>query len=173
MRLRRDYFTSPIGPLRLLVDEQDRLRGLDFEGGREAADAALRRAHGPLTIVDGAAPDSVRAPLAAYFTGDLAALERIAVATSGGVFQEAAWAALRAIPVGQTRTYAQQAAAIGRPAAMRAIGQANHRNPVAIVNPCHRVIGANGQLTGYGGGLDRKIWLLRHEGVLVNWATAA
>ena len=114
----------------------------------------------------GKAPDSIREPLADYFNGDLNALDRIEVATNGTAFQEAAWAALRDIPAGATRSYAEQAAAIGRPKAVRAVGLANGANPVAIVNPCHRVIGADGELTGYGGGLDRKRWLLAHEGVL-------
>jgi methylated-DNA-[protein]-cysteine S-methyltransferase len=86
--------------------------------------------------------------------------------TSGTAFQEAAWAALRAIPAGETRSYGQQAVAIGRARAMRAIGRANGDNPIAIVTPCHRVIGADGDLTGFGGGLSRKRWLLKHEGAL-------
>jgi methylated-DNA-[protein]-cysteine S-methyltransferase len=82
----------------------------------------------------------------------------------GTEFQKAAWAALSRIPVGETRSYGAQAAAIGRPAAVRAVGMANGRNPIGVVVPCHRVIGADGALTGYGGGLERKRWLLRHEG---------
>jgi methylated-DNA-[protein]-cysteine S-methyltransferase len=104
--------------------------------------------------------------LIAYFDGELGALGEIEIATAGTAFQEAAWAALRAIPAGATRSYAQQAAAIGRPRAVRAVGRANGDNPVAIVTPCHRVIGAGGDLTGFGGGLHRKRWLLEHEGAL-------
>ena len=82
---------------------------------------------------------------------------------AGTIFQQEAWAALQQIPYGQTRTYQQQAAVIGRPAAVRAVGTANGRNPISIIVPCHRVIGANGSLTGYGGGLNAKQWLLAHE----------
>jgi len=85
----------------------------------------------------------------------------------GTEFQRTVWSALRTIPVGATRTYGQLAASIGRPTAPRAVGLANGRNPVAIVIPCHRVIGSNAALTGYGGGLPRKQWLLRHEGALL------
>jgi methylated-DNA-[protein]-cysteine S-methyltransferase len=115
---------------------------------------------------NGKAPPQITQALADYFDGDLAALDTIEVATNGTAFQEAAWAALRAIPAGATRSYAQQAAAIGRPKAVRAVGLANGSNPVGIVNPCHRVIGASGDLTGYGGGIERKRWLLEHEGAL-------
>ena len=101
--------------------------------------------------------------LDAYFEGDICALGSLRVAARGTPFQEKVWQGLRAIPPGQTRSYGQLAAAIGRPGASRAVGAANHANPVGIVVPCHRVIGANGALTGYAGGLDRKRWLLEHE----------
>ena len=90
----------------------------------------------------------------------------IAWATAGTPFQRSVWAALVEIPAGETVSYAALARRIGRPAAVRAVGLANGANPVGIVVPCHRVIGSNGALTGYGGGLPRKAWLLRHEGVL-------
>ena len=89
------------------------------------------------------------------------------VKTGGTAFQKAVWAALRAIPAGETRSYSQLAAAIGSPKAVRAAGLANGQNPIAVVVPCHRVIGANGTLTGYAGGLERKRWLLAHEGAAV------
>ena len=103
--------------------------------------------------------------MAAYFDGDLRGLDGLTVKTGGTAFQRAVWAALRAIPAGETRSYGQLAAAVGAPKAVRAAGLANGQNPVAVIVPCHRVIGANGTLTGYAGGLERKQWLLAHEGV--------
>ncbi|MGH7025536.1 MAG: methylated-DNA--[protein]-cysteine S-methyltransferase [Caulobacteraceae bacterium] len=166
MRLLLDHIPSPIGEIRLVFDDKDRLRALDFEDHSERNMKLLRRHYGDVPITEGKAPASITAPLKAYFDGDLSALERVEIATNGTPFQEAAWAALRAIPAGATCSYAQQAAAIGKPKAMRAVGLANGANPVGIVNPCHRVIGAGGDLTGYGGGMERKRWLLEHEGAL-------
>jgi methylated-DNA-[protein]-cysteine S-methyltransferase len=100
-----------------------------------------------------------------YFAGDLAAFDGARVAARGTAFQERVWSALRAIQPGETRSYAELAAAIGAPSAVRAVGAANGKNPVSLIVPCHRVIGKDGTLTGYAGGLDRKRWLLAHEGV--------
>jgi methylated-DNA-[protein]-cysteine S-methyltransferase len=105
--------------------------------------------------------------LEAYFAGDLAALDGVTTRTAGTEFQQQVWAALRTIPVGATASYGEIAAQIGQKGAARAVGAANNRNPVAIVIPCHRVIGANGALVGYGGGLERKLLLLRHEGAII------
>jgi methylated-DNA-[protein]-cysteine S-methyltransferase len=91
------------------------------------------------------------------------ALDTLKTATGGTEFQRTVWAALRAIPAGETRSYGQLAAAIGKPRAVRAAGLANGQNPIAVIVPCHRVIGANGTLTGYAGGVERKRWLLAHE----------
>jgi len=102
--------------------------------------------------------------LDAYFAGDLTAIDDVPVATNGTPFQRTVWAALRRIPAGTTTSYGALAASIGYPSAMRAVGLANGANPVAIIVPCHRVIGADHSLTGYGGGLPRKRWLLEHEG---------
>jgi methylated-DNA-[protein]-cysteine S-methyltransferase len=164
--LQLDQTPSPIGIIRLVTDEEGRLRALDFEDYEARNLALLRRHYGSAEMRGGKAPPQITQALADYFDGDLAALDTIEVATNGTAFQEAAWAALRAIPAGATRSYAQQAAAIGRPKAVRAVGLANGANPVGIVNPCHRVIGASGDLTGYGGGIERKRWLLEHEGAL-------
>jgi methylated-DNA-[protein]-cysteine S-methyltransferase len=101
-----------------------------------------------------------------YFAGDLDALDEIAVELHGTPFQTRVWTALRDVRAGTTISYAQLATRIGSPAAVRAVGAANGANPVAVVLPCHRIIGTNGSLTGYGGGLDRKRWLLDHEGVV-------
>jgi len=110
-----------------------------------------------------AAPSAVADPLDAYFAGRLEAIDAILVKTGGTAFQRAVWSALRRIPVGQTTSYGALAAAIDRPRAVRAVGLANGSNPIGVVVPCHRVIGANGSLTGYAGGLERKRWLLAHE----------
>jgi methylated-DNA-[protein]-cysteine S-methyltransferase len=101
-----------------------------------------------------------------YFKGDIAVLSNLPVATSGTPFQTNVWKALRKIKDGTAISYAELARRIGKPRAVRAAGLANGRNPVSIVVPCHRVIGSDGSLTGYGGGLPRKQWLLQHEGVL-------
>lgn len=102
--------------------------------------------------------------LAAYFRGDLAALDRIPVNADGTRFQKQVWTALRTVPAGNTVSYQELAKQAGAPNAVRAVAACNARNPVAIVVPCHRVIGSDGSLTGYGGGLSRKRWLLDHEG---------
>ena len=106
------------------------------------------------------------AVMARYFKGDIPALDTIPVELNGTPFQKTVWQALRRIPGGTTISYAELAKRIGEPAAVRAVGTANGANPVAVIVPCHRVIGSNGRLTGYGGGLDRKQWLLQHEGVM-------
>jgi methylated-DNA-[protein]-cysteine S-methyltransferase len=98
-----------------------------------------------------------------YFEGDLGVIERLPVETGGTVFQRTVWKALRDIPCGVTVSYAELARRIERPSAVRAVGLANGANPVGIVVPCHRVVGSNGTLTGYGGGIERKRWLLAHE----------
>ena len=108
---------------------------------------------------------AVRRALDAYFAGDLGAIDNISVATGGTPFQRTVWAALHRIPAGMTTSYGALAVTIGRPSAMRAVGLAVGSNPVAVIVPCHRVIGADHSLTGYGGGLARKRWLLAHEGL--------
>ncbi|RIK91560.1 MAG: cysteine methyltransferase, partial [Proteobacteria bacterium] len=109
------------------------------------------------------APRPVAAALAAYFAGDLGALGALAIRPGGTDFQRRVWDALRRIPAGATTSYGALAERIGRPGACRAVGLANGANPIALVVPCHRVIGADGSLTGYAGGAPRKRWLLDHE----------
>ncbi|MDX2167777.1 MAG: methylated-DNA--[protein]-cysteine S-methyltransferase [Deltaproteobacteria bacterium] len=106
--------------------------------------------------------------LDAYFAGELAAIDAVAVAPHGTAFQRAVWTALRRIPVGSTCSYSDLAQAVGSPTAVRAVGAANGANPIWLLIPCHRAIGADGSLTGYAGGLQRKRWLLEHEGALKN-----
>ena len=159
-----DRIETPVGEVLLITDEAGAVRALDFVDYEERMRRLLRRHYGEVALTPGRAPDTVRAAVQAYFAGDTGVLEGVAVTTGGTDFQRQVWAALRAIPAGETRSYGQLAAAIGRPKAVRAAGLANGQNPVAVIVPCHRVIGANGSLTGYAGGLDRKKWLLAHEG---------
>lgn len=160
-----DRIASPIGELVVISDERDRLRALDF-GDHEARMQRLRRVQDRAErrpLLAGRAPAIVTDALDAFFSGSLDALDAIEVYTGGTEFQRTVWAALREIPSGVTISYGHLARTIGRPGACRAVGLANGANPIGIVVPCHRVIGANGTLTGYGGGIERKRWLLEHE----------
>lgn len=158
-----DTLQTPLGGVLLATDADGAVRALDFEGFEPRIRRLLARHWPKAELVEGRGPAKVRAAVLAWFSGDLDALDGVTIRTRGTAFQEAVWAALRAIPRGQTRTYGQLAAAVGNPKAVRAAGLANGRNPVAVLNPCHRVIGADGSLTGYAGGLERKRWLLAHE----------
>ena len=158
-----DRVATPVGEVLLVTDREGAVRALDF-ADYEARMTRLLGRHAPgARVVEGRAPETVRRAVEAWFGGDLTALDGLTVRTGGTEFQRTVWKALRAIPAGETRTYGQLAAAIGSPKAVRAAGLANGQNPVAVIVPCHRVIGANGALTGYAGGLERKRWLLDHE----------
>lgn len=160
-----DRISTPVGDVLLVTDADGAVRALDFVDYEPRMMRLLGR-HAPgATLVAGRAPEAVRDAVEGYFAGEAGALDGLVVKTGGTAFQTAVWAALRAIPAGETRSYGQLAAAVGSPRAVRAAGLANGQNPVAIIVPCHRVIGANGTLTGYAGGLERKRWLLAHEGV--------
>ncbi|QRE75057.1 methylated-DNA--[protein]-cysteine S-methyltransferase [Methylobacterium aquaticum] len=157
---------SPIGTMLLVFDEEARLRALDWSDHEERMRRLLRLHYGTaFALRDAAVPSAIHDPLAAYFAGDLGAIDGLAVCTNGTAFQREVWAALRTIPAGTTLSYGALAQRLGRTKAVRAVGLANGANPVGLVVPCHRVIGANATLTGYGGGLHRKQWLLTHEGV--------
>lgn len=158
-----DRISTPLGEVLLVVDAAGAVAALDFEDYEDRMMRLLARYHGAFVLTSGRAPDAVRAAVAAYFKGDLTGLDGLSLKTRGTEFQREVWAALRTIPAGETWTYGRLATAIGRPKAVRAVGLANGQNPVAIIVPCHRVIGANGTLTGYAGGLERKRWLLAHE----------
>lgn len=160
---------TPTGDMLCVWHADGRVRALEWADKDDRFHALLARYQRPDTVLEmqETAPARVVHALAAYFEGDFAATAVIEVDPGGTAFQKEAWAALRRIPPGETRTYAEQAAAIGRPAAVRAVGAANGANPVAIIVPCHRVIGADGSLTGFGGGIERKRWLLAHEGAAV------
>ncbi len=156
---------SPVGTLVLWADG-DALVGLEFADAElRVSDlrARLEKALGPFEAVESPDPAGAVSRLRRYFAGELRALDDQQVRTWGSAFEEKVWAALRTIPVGESRSYQQIAAAIGAKGAARAVGAANGRNPVALVVPCHRVIAADGSLHGYGGGLARKKWLLEHE----------
>lgn len=158
-----DRVATPVGEVLLVTDGGGAVRALDF-ADYEARMTRLLGRHVPgAVVVEGRAPERVRAAVESYFSGDVRALDGLTVLTGGTDFQRSVWKALRAIPAGETRTYGQLAAAIGSPKAVRAAGLANGQNPIAVIVPCHRVIGANGTLTGYAGGLERKRWLLDHE----------
>jgi methylated-DNA-[protein]-cysteine S-methyltransferase len=158
-----DVLTTPIGEIDVVADAEGRLRVLEFHDQPQRLANALRRHHRGQAVESGAAPAAVRDGLAAYFAGGLAALRTIPWIIGGTAFQHQVWQALVEIPLGETTSYARLARQVGRPAAMRAVGAANGANPIAIVVPCHRVIGTGGALTGYGGGVERKRWLLEHE----------
>jgi methylated-DNA-[protein]-cysteine S-methyltransferase len=162
MPLILDRIDAPIGTL-LLVCDGEALVALDFDDDERGLRHDLAKLGFRETLESGTAPARVRQALERYFTGDPAAIDAIAVRYAGSPFRRQVHAALRTIPAGETRSYGEIAAAIGRPGASRAVGLANRSNPIAIVVPCHRVIGANGTLTGYAGGLARKRWLLAHE----------
>jgi methylated-DNA-[protein]-cysteine S-methyltransferase len=159
-----DTIDSPIGPL-TAAERAGRVCLLHFGPDGEAIDRIFERWH-PGEPRNRAPVPEIRAVLARYFTGEVAALDTVPVELNGTPFQKTVWQALRRIPGGTTISYAELARRIGDPAAVRAVGTANGANPVAVIVPCHRVIGSSGKLTGYGGGLDRKQWLLEHEGVI-------
>jgi methylated-DNA-[protein]-cysteine S-methyltransferase len=156
---------SPIGVILLLTDDRDRLRALDFDDHCSRREQHLDRHYGVggwLIREAGGEHVAVEA-IGRYFGGDMGALAGIATQCGGTAFQRSVWAALCTIEAGATRSYGAIAQQIGRAAAIRAVGAANGANPIGIVVPCHRVIGADGTLTGFGGGLERKQWLLEHE----------
>ena len=165
MELCYQRMPSPIGELHLIT-WGEALCVLDFGGYESRMRRLLERRFGPAEAVEGRVPNRIRETIEAYFEGNTGGIDDLATETRGTPFQERVWRALRDIPSGQTTSYGELARRIGEPTASRAVGLANGNNPVAIVIPCHRVIGADGSLTGYGGGLERKQWLLEHEGAL-------
>ena len=162
-----DRLTTPIGTALLIVDADGALRALDWEDHEPRMRQLLRRQYGAVALKAARAPRELKAALSAYFKGDLASLKTIKWRIAGTPFQRQVWTALPKIPAGTTKSYGALAAQLGMPRAMRAVGHANGSNPISVVLPCHRLIGANGALVKYGGGLARKRWLLEHEGVAV------
>lgn len=150
----------------MVTDERARLVAVDWTDHVPRMHRLLscQRGVSADALVPGSMPEPVRCALTRYFAGVLDALDALAVDPVGTPFQREVWSALRRIPPGTTWSYGALAATIGRPRAVRAVGMANGANPIGVVVPCHRVIGADRSLTGYGGGLARKRWLLTHEG---------
>jgi methylated-DNA-[protein]-cysteine S-methyltransferase len=159
-----DRIESPIGNIIIVTDEQN-MCALDYEAYQHRMHRLLGERYSQYNLVEAHDPLGYSTRIRKYFEGDLDAIETISVEAGGSEFQRDVWAMLRKIPVGTTVTYGQIAAKLGKPEASRAVGLANSLNPIAIVVPCHRVIGADDKLTGYAGGLERKRWLLQHEGV--------
>jgi methylated-DNA-[protein]-cysteine S-methyltransferase len=165
LRLLLDRLNTPIGEMLIVTDSEGNLRAIDWADYEARMRGLLRRHYGGggFTLEEGRAPQDVACAIEQYFAGDLTSLDALRVKTAGTAFQRKVWDALRKIPCGKTVSYAGLAAQIGQPRAVRAVGLANGANPVSVVVPCHRVIGSNGSLTGYGGGIHRKGWLLEHE----------
>ena len=163
---------SPIGPLALACDDAGVVRGLSFGDGLIGA---MRREYPGAAMAEGAAPAAVTREVAAYFDGDREALTRVdwsldgarSASGAGDGFQARVWRALAEVPAGLTISYGEMARRAGEPGAAQAAGVALNRNPIPLVLACHRVVGADGAMVGFGGGLERKTWLLRHEGALL------
>lgn len=176
---------TPLGELEIVTDQQGQLRALEWADFHHRLLQLLVRHYGvavspkemgskitssgaktSFSLNQDSVDTAVRQRIQDYFSGDLHAIDSLPVATAGTEFQRRVWQMLRTIPCGQIMTYGQMAAKLDNPGASRAVGLANGSNPISVVVPCHRVIGSNGALTGYAGGVDRKKWLLIHEGYL-------
>ncbi len=168
MKLTVARLDSPIGPLAVAVDADGRVRGLSFGGG---LGATMRREYGAVESVEGELPEALGEAVARYFAGDRTALATVECSLEGAAgeagFQARVWRALAEVPAGQTISYGEIARRAGEPGAAQAAGVALNRNPIPLVLACHRVVGADGAMVGFGGGLERKTWLLRHEGALL------
>lgn len=163
-----DRMATPVGVLVLIADEQGRLRAVDWTE-HEARLMKLLNTHyrtDRFQLQTQRNPGGLTDIMQRYFDGELGAINQVPVMTAGTEFQRTVWHQLRQIPCGEIITYGELARRIGRPTASRAVGMANGSNPISIVVPCHRVIGSQGALTGYAGGVQRKQWLLQHEGYL-------
>jgi methylated-DNA-[protein]-cysteine S-methyltransferase len=158
-----DVVGTPVGALAIVADEKGAMRMLSFDGESERWRKDFARRFPGAKLVAKRDPFGHASALRAYFAGDMDALDKIPVVFGGTPFQNKVWKQLRRIPVGKTLSYGALAKKIGEPKAMRAVGLANGSNPIAVIVPCHRVIGSDGSLTGFGGGLPRKKWLLEHE----------
>ncbi len=164
MKLLIDRLESPIGTI-VLITNGDRLCALDFADYEQRMLSLLSKRYQSFELVEHIDQQGFSSQIRAYLAGDYASVRDIKLDPGGTDFQQLVWQELRQIPVGKTITYGELAVRIGKPTAARAVGMANSLNPIAIVVPCHRVIGAGSKLTGYAGGLARKHWLLAHEGV--------
>jgi methylated-DNA-[protein]-cysteine S-methyltransferase len=164
--LQLDYIDSPIGTILIIVDGEQ-MCSLDFADYEQRMMTLLLRRYGPIHLTLTIDPCGFSNCIRDYFAGNYRCLDSIPVSTGGTVFQQQVWSMLRTIPPGTTINYGEIAAKLGKPSAYRAVGGANALNPIPIVLPCHRVVGADASLTGYGGGIERKHWLLQHEGYAI------
>ena len=160
-----DRVATPIGEMLVVADHDGNLRAVDWTNHEVRMRRLLRLHYGEdgFKLEPNCNPNDRSRAIRSYFAGELTAIDTLPVRTAGTPFQREVWRALRNIPPGTTVSYTELAGKIGRPTAVRAVGLANGSNPIGIVVPCHRVIGSNGSLTGYGGGMERKFWLLEHE----------
>ncbi|ACS85658.1 methylated-DNA--[protein]-cysteine S-methyltransferase [Musicola paradisiaca] len=163
-----DKLKTPLGELWIIADENYHLRAIEWCEYEEKLYRTLNKSYhrDPFVLLACNNPGGLTARLEDYFSGNLDAIANLPVAAVGTEFQQRVWRELRTISCGNTISYGQLAVRLGQPGAARAVGLANGSNPISIVVPCHRVIGANGTLTGYAGGIERKRWLLAHEGYL-------
>jgi methylated-DNA-[protein]-cysteine S-methyltransferase len=163
-----DRLATPVGELLIVADAEGRLRTVDWTDHEARMHLLLDRycGKGRYSMSPARDPGGLTKAMRSYFQGDIEVIDTLPVETAGTLFQRNVWQALRKIRRGTTISYAELAARIDKPKAFRAAGLANGQNPISIVVPCHRVIGSNGTLTGYGGGLPRKKWLLEHEGAI-------
>jgi methylated-DNA-[protein]-cysteine S-methyltransferase len=166
MELFIDRIDSALGKI-LLVSNGERLCALDYADYENRMMMLLKRHYPDFQLREVRDPQGFSSVIRAYLVGDIDGINYIPVNTGGTAFQQQVWSALRMIPPGTVLTYGELATQLGKPTAYRAVGMTNALNPIAIVVPCHRLVGANGALTGYAGGLERKRWLLQHEGVRI------
>lgn len=165
LQLLVDRVSTPIGEMLIVADRGGNLRATSWVEHEASMLRSLRLHYGAngFHLEPAHNPNGLTDAISSYFSGNLRAIDALPVQTAGTLFQREVWCALRQITCGTTVSYAKLAQRIGRPAAVRAVGLANGSNPVGVVVPCHRVIGSDGSLTGYGGGIERKRWLLAHE----------
>lgn len=163
---------TPLGEMLVVTDARGRLRALDWSDTEARLRSLLRRQYrgSSIELRPSATSSTATRAMRDYFRGDVFGIDQLEIATGGTDFQREVWRALRRIPCGESTHYGALAARLGKPLAVRAVGLANGANPIGVIVPCHRVLGANGALTGYAGGLERKRWLLEHER---KWAAAA
>ena len=165
LTLYAETIPTPIGAINIITDGQGVVRALDFDDYADRTVKLLDRHYGPgqWQWLSATKKSEAASALTAWFAGHMGAFDRLKTVTRGTDFQHKVWAELRRTKPGQMLSYGELAGRIGHPAAVRAVGLANGANPIAIMVPCHRIIGANGKLTGFAGGLERKQWLLAHE----------
>ncbi|MCK0068389.1 methylated-DNA--[protein]-cysteine S-methyltransferase [Kordiimonas laminariae] len=163
--LYKSTFSTPVGGLTILLEDNTMVI-CEFADRQHRVEEQIKRFYPNHEITETPLPESLREKLEAYFAGDRDILNSIPSGPIGTPYEQSVWKALQEIPAGNTMSYGELAKQLG--SSPRAIGRANGRNPVCLIHPCHRVIGADGSLTGYAGGLDRKEWLLKHEGAILN-----